>query len=246
MFPIRDHNPSGMQPFVTQLLIAANVLIFLSYQLTLEEWQIYEIFAHWGLIPARIAYGEGYHTLFTHMFLHAGWMHIIGNMLFLWIFGDNLEERMGRLRFLAFYLAGGLAAAALQLIVDWGSMAPMVGASGAVAGVMGGYLLLFPRARVDVFLFFIIFFRIQPLPTWAVLGFWFGLQIFSGLSTPTEAASTAYWAHVGGFVAGLVLTLPLLRRLGGRSYWSQTHGAPPHPEARYALAQSRIPKVPRR
>lgn len=245
MFPIRDHNPSGSTPIITLALIAANVLIFLAYQ-TLSEDQIFRVYVDWGLIPARVIAGEGYVTLFTHMFLHDGWMHIIGNMLFLWIFGDNLEDRMGKLPFLLFYLCSGLAAAALQIGFDWGSFTVMVGASGAVAGVMGGYLLLFPRARVDVVLFFVIFFRVFVLRAWIVLGLWFGLQLFSGFSTPGEGGGVAYWAHIGGFIAGLVMTWPLLMRLGGRGFWQMNHGEPPHPAAKYPLGQSRIPKVPRR
>lgn len=245
MFPIRDHNPSGSWPLITILLIAANVATFLSYQ-SLPEARIYRLFMEYGLVPARILQGEGYFTLFTHMFHHAGWMHLIGNMLFLWIFGDNLEDRMGKLPFLLFYLCSGLAAAALQIFFDGGTHTPMVGASGAVAGVMGGYLLLFPRARVDVVLFFIIFFRVFALKAWIVLGLWFGLQLFSGFSTPGEGGGVAYWAHIGGFLAGIVMTWPLLMRLGGRAFWDSTHGEPPHPAATYPLAQSRIPKVPRR
>jgi membrane associated rhomboid family serine protease len=173
-------------------------------------------------------------------------MHIIGNMLFLWIFGDNLEDEMGHLGFLLFYLASGLAAAALQIAADPGSGVPMVGASGAVAGVMGGYLLMFPKARVDVLLFFIIFFRVFALKAWIVLGLWFALQLFSGFSTPTEGGGVAYWAHVGGFLAGLAMALPIWLRRGARSFWAQTNGQPPHPEARYPLQKSSIPRVPRR
>lgn len=246
MFPIRDHNPSGGTPYVTLALIAANVLVFLGYYTTLEGWPLMRFFMEWGLVPVRVIHGEGYAGLITHMFLHGGWMHLIGNMLFLWIFGDNLEEEMGRFRFLLFYLAAGLAAAALQIAADPASPVPMVGASGAVAGVMGGYLLLYPKARVDVLLFFLIFFRVFALRAWIVLGLWFGLQLFSGFSTPTDGGDVAYWAHIGGFVAGLVLTLPVWLRRGGFGYWQRTHGEPPHPEAKYPLQQSRVPRVPRR
>ena len=246
MFPIRDHNPSGGTPYVTLALIAANVLVFLGYYTTLDGWPLMRFFMEWGLVPERLAQGEGYPTLITHMFLHGGWMHLIGNMLFLWIFGDNLEEEMGRIGFLLFYLGSGLAAAALQIAADPGSGVPMVGASGAVAGVMGGYLLFYPKARVDVLLFFVIFFRVFALRAWTVLGLWFALQLFSGFSTPTEDGGVAYWAHIGGFLAGLVLALPVWLRRGGSGYWARTHGEPPHPEAKYPMQQSRIPRVPRR
>lgn len=246
MFPIRDHNPSGRTPFVTFALIALNAVVFLGYWLTLPEFQIDRFFTEWGLVPARLTQAEGLPTLFTSMFLHAGWMHIIGNMLFLWIFGDNLEDEMGHAGFLAFYLASGLAAALAQTAMDPGSAIPMVGASGAIAGVMGGYLLLFPKARVDVLFIFIIFFRIFAIPAWIVLGVWFGLQLFSGFSTPADMGGVAYWAHAGGFAGGLVLTLPAFLRRGGKGYWSQTEGHPPHPEASYPLSRSSIPRVPRR
>ncbi len=247
MFPIRDHNPSGSTPHVTRLLIGLNVVIFLGYWFGLgSNAAIARFFMDWGLVPARIVYGEGYATFLTSMFLHGGWMHLAGNMLFLHVFGDNMEDRMGHGRFLVFYLCAGVAAALAQLLADPASVAPMVGASGAIAGVLGGYLLLYPKARVDVLFIFIVFFKVFPIPAWIVLGVWFALQLFSGATTPTEAGGVAYWAHVGGFVAGLVLTLPTFRRLGGARFWAATAGAPPHPEAVYPLAQSRVPRVVRR
>ena len=246
MFPIRDHNPSGGTPFVTFALIAINIGVFVWYTATLSEAGINRFIFDWGLIPARLMYGEGYQTILTHMFLHGGWMHLAGNMLFLWIFGDNLEDEMGHGGFLVFYLLAGFAAAGLQTYMDLNSVIPMVGASGAIAGVMGGYLLLFPKARVDVLFIFIIIFRIFPIPAWIVLSIWFGLQVFSGVSTPTDAGGVAYWAHAGGFVAGLVLTLPAWFRRGAESYWKRTGGHPPHPEAEYPLSQSSVPRVPRR
>ena len=246
MFPIRDHNPSGRRPYVTFTLIAINALIFLAYWPGGSEMQINQVFFDWGLIPGRLTEGEGFATLISSMFLHAGWMHILGNMLFLWIFGDNLEDEMGHGGFLIFYLLSGLAAAFAQTAMDAASPIPMVGASGAIAGVMGGYLLLFPKARVDVLFIFIIFFRIFAIPAWIVLGVWFGLQLFSGLSTPTDMGGVAYWAHAGGFAGGLILGLPALLRRGGKAYWARTKGHPPHPEASYPLSRSSIPRVPRR
>jgi membrane associated rhomboid family serine protease len=244
MFPIRDHNPSGRTPYVTWALVAVNVVVFLSYWPFLPtERALAFFYDRWGLVPVYIVHGVELHGLLTSMFLHGGWLHLAGNMLFLWIFGDNLEDRMGHLPFLAFYLVAGLAAGALQIAADPSSRIPMVGASGAIAGVMGGYLLLFPRARVDVFVFFIIFFRIFPVPAWLMLGFWFALQLFNGVMTPTDQGGVAHWAHAGGFAAGLVLALPLWLRLGGPAFWSRTHGHPPHPDATYR--QSRIPVVRR-
>ena len=205
MFPIRDHNPSGRVPYVTYALIAANVAIFLSYWLTLDEQGLYAFFYTWGMVPAFISEGLGLPGLLTHMFLHGGWMHLAGNMLFLFIYGDNMEGEMGHGRFALFYIASGLAAAGLQYGVAPWSEVPMVGASGAIAGVMGGYLLLFPRARIDVLIIIVIFFRIFPVPAWAVLGLWFVLQVFNGAVTPTDGGGVAYLAHIGGFVAGLLL-----------------------------------------
>jgi membrane associated rhomboid family serine protease len=246
MFPIRDHNPSGRTPYVTWALIAANVAIFLAYWPFLQTDRAQMVFYdNWGLVPLYVIHGQDWHGLLTSMFLHGGWLHLGGNMLFLWIFGDNMEDRMGHLPFAAFYIAAGLAAGALQIAADPYSRIPMVGASGAIAGVMGGYLLLFPKARVDVFFFFIVFFRIFPIRAWIVLGLWFGLQVVNGLNTPDGMGGVAHWAHAGGFVAGLVLALPLWLRLGGPAFWNRTHGHPPHPDATYALNRTRVPRVGR-
>ncbi|HDR28586.1 rhomboid family intramembrane serine protease [Rhodovulum sp.] len=245
MFPLRDHNPSTTTPYVVHALIAANVIVFLSYWgLFANPVALDRFFMDWALIPAAISEGMHLHGLFTSMFLHGGLLHLGGNMLFLWIFGDNLEEEFGHLGFLAFYLAGGLAAGLAQYVTAPYSTVPMVGASGAIAAVMGGYLLLFPRARVDILLFLIIIIRILPVPAWLMLGLWFGLQLFAGVSTPSDAGGVAYWAHTGGFVAGLALTLPLWLRRGGPGFWARTHGHPPHPEARYR--PTTIPPVRRR
>lgn len=246
MFPIRDHNPSGRTPYVTIALIAVNILVFLGYFLGLTEYQLGEFFWTWGLVPARFLSGDGLWTIFTSMFLHGGWFHLAGNMLFLWIYGDNLEEEMGHGGFLLFYLASGVVAGLAQALPDPGSLIPMVGASGAIAGVMGGYLLLFPKAKVDVLFIIVILIRIVPIPAFLMLGLWFGMQLIGGVSTPSDMGGVAYWAHAGGFVAGGVLALPLWLRLGGPAFWGRTQGAPPHPEAAYALSRSAIPRVPRR
>ncbi len=222
MFPIRDHNPSRSAPVVTVALIAINVAVFALTAPLLGEPRF---MAQWALIPAFSAPW----TFVTSQFLHGGILHLGGNMLFLWIFGDNLEDRMGRAGFLAFYLLSGVAAALAQVLPDPGSTIPMVGASGAIAGVMGGYLLLFPRARVDVLLIFIVFVKIVPVRAWAVLAIWFGFQLLSGATSPIEAGGVAYWAHAGGFVAGLVLAVPVWLRLGGPAFWRHGPGLPPHP-----------------
>lgn len=247
MFPIRDHNPSGRKPYVTYALILLNCAVFLSYWLSLpSEMAINYFFFQWGLVPENLVRGEGWVTLLSSMFLHGGWMHIIGNMWFLWIFGDNLEDEMGHGGFFLFYLLSGLAAAAGQVAAAPYSPVPMIGASGAIAGVMGGYLLLFPKARVDVLFIIVIFFRIFAIPAWIVLGVWFGLQLFSGVSSPIAGGGVAYWAHAGGFVGGLLLALPAWLRRGGQEYWRKTAGHPPHPETEYPLGRSSLPKIPRR
>jgi membrane associated rhomboid family serine protease len=242
MFPIRDHNPSLRTPYVTWALIAINVAIFLGYWSVLSnDRALAHFFFDWGLVPAA-ARPE---TLITSMFLHGGLMHLGGNMLFLWVFGDNLEDLMGHLGFLLFYLAGGLAAAGAQFASDPASTVPMVGASGAIAGVMGGYLLLYPRARVDILIFLVIIIRVIPVPAWIVLGAWFGIQIIQGTVTPNDAGGVAYWAHAGGFIAGLILTLPVWFRRGATGFWQRTKGHPPHPDAEYRWVRTNVPRVHR-
>ena len=246
MFPIRDHNPSGRTPYVVYALIGINVLVFLSYAGILGDQRALTYFFYdWALIPARVEAGSGYYTYITSMFLHGGFMHIAGNMLFLWIFGDNLEDEMGHLGFLLFYLAAGIGAGLIHVYTAQGSVVPTVGASGAIAGVMGGYLLLFPKARVDVLLILIVIFRIIPIPAFVVLAVWFVLQFAGSVGADPNVGGVAYWAHTSGFIAGFLLTIPLWLRRGGPAFWNRTHGHPDHPEARYARGPSRIPKVPR-
>ncbi len=244
MFPIRDHNPSRRTPYVTLALIALNVAMFLSGLALIQTDRALALFYYdYALLPVRLSNGENYAALVTSVFLHGGWMHLAGNMLFLWIFGDNLEDEMGHLPFLAFYLACGICASLAQVAADPASQIPTVGASGAIAGVMGGYLLLFPKARVDILLFFVVFFRIIPVPAWIMLGLWFVIQLFSGINTDTSNGGVAYWAHAGGFVIGFLGTVPLWLKRGGTLFWRQTHGHPPHPEAHYK--RSSVPLVRR-
>lgn len=246
MFPIRDHNPSGRTPYVVYTLMALNIAVFL---LTLgimnDDPALIELYTRYAILPARITAGEGFETLVTSVFLHAGLMHLAGNMLFLWIFGDNLEDEMGHLMFLGFYLLGGVGAGFVHVLSAPNSMVPTIGASGAIAAVMGGYLLLFPRAKVDILLILIVFFKVFPIPAWVMLGLWFAMQFLGGIGSDPETGGVAYWAHAGGFIVGLVLTLPLWLKRGGPRFWNRTHGAPPHPEAKYKLSPTRIPRVPR-
>ncbi|MEL6799001.1 MAG: rhomboid family intramembrane serine protease [Pseudomonadota bacterium] len=245
MLPIRDHNPSERTPYITYTLIAINVIVFLSYwPLFQDPRALAAFFDTYGLVPRDS--GDEELTYVTSMFLHGGLMHIGGNMLFLFIFGDNLEDEMGHLPFLGFYLAGGIGAALFQVMADPGSPVPMVGASGAIAGVMGGYLLLFPKARVDILLILIIIFRVFPVPAWVMLGLWFGLQLFNGLGATPGTGGVAYWAHAGGFIVGFLLTIPIWLKRGGTAFWRRTEGHPPHPEARYRMVRTSVPTTRRR
>ena len=247
MFPIRDHNPSRSTPWVTWALIAANIAIYLwglVFVRTVD--QQYDLLYCCAMIPARISQGENYISLLTSAFLHGGLFHVLGNMLFLWIFGDNLEDEMGHGTFLAFYLAAATGAGLAQWAAAPWSPVPMVGASGAVAGVMGGYLLLYPRAKVDILLILIVFVRIFPVPAWLMLGLWFGFQVINGFTQNAWDSGVAHWAHAGGFVVGFVLTLPLFLRRGGKAFWSRTEGHPPHPPAPDPFGPSSVPRIPRR
>lgn len=247
MFPIRDHNPSGRVPYVTYALMAANIGIFLSYVgLFNDPNSINRFFYDWAMIPARLSVGNGYYTALSSMFLHGGWMHLLGNMLFLYIYGDNIEDEMGHGPYALFYLASGLAAGLIHVLSAPYSQVPTVGASGAIAGVMGGYLLLFPKARVDILIFIIFYVRILPIPAWIVLMVWFGMQVVGGVGADPTLGGVAYWAHLGGFAAGLALAVPVWLRRGGPQYWQRTDGRPPHPEARYRIVESSIPKAGRR
>ncbi len=248
MFPIRDHNPSGRTPWVTYALIPLNLVVFASYfAYFADEARLTAFFDRWAMIPSRISAGAGFETIFTSMFLHGGLLHIGGNMLFLWIFGDNLEDAFGHLGFLLFYLACGVVAAATQIWPTPYSNVPMVGASGAIAGVMGAYLLLFPRARVDVLVVLIIILRMITLPAWVMLGLWFAIQLAGSWSSfGVSQGGVAHLAHTGGFAAGVLLALPWWLRQGGPAFWRRTHGAPPHPETPVSTRESPIPTVRRR
>lgn len=248
MFPIRDHNPSGRVPYVTYILMAANIGIFLSYVPILsDERALYAFYNAYALVPARIGAGHGFEGLLFSMFLHGGWVHLAGNMLFLWIYGDNIEDEMGHLPYFIFYLITGVAAGLTQVAVEPSSVVPMVGASGAIAGVMGAYLLLYPKAKVDILVIFIVFFRIFPIPAWILLMLWFGMQFLGGIAADPNQGGTAYWAHAGGFVAGILGALPFWLKRGGVTFWKRNDYHPPHPEATYpAINMSRIPKIKRK
>ncbi len=246
MFPIRDHNPSTGTPYVTWSLIALNVAIYLWMVVALDTGEdLARLYYGWAMIPARITAFENPISLVSSLFLHGGLFHLAGNMLFLFIFGDNMEEQLGHGGFAGFYVASGVAANLVQLGSEPFSIVPTIGASGAIAGVMGGYLLLFPRARIDILIFLIVFIRLIPVPAWLVLAVWFGMQLLGGIGTDPETGGIAYWAHAGGFAAGLAFAVPLWLRRGGPAFWSRTHGLPPHDPAP-PLGRSNIPVVRKR
>ncbi len=207
MIPIRDHNPSGIKPRVTQALIAVNIAVFVYSNLILKGAAHNQFIFDWALIPFRLHFGARYDTLITAMFLHGGWLHIGGNVLFLWIFGDNVEARLGPWRYLGFYLLCGIIAGYAQYLHDPLGRYTVIGASGAIAGILGAYLRLYPKARVDVFFFFVIFWKTIPIPAWVVLGAWIGFQLYDGVLYPNTNDPVAYWEHIGGFAAGLILSL---------------------------------------
>lgn len=245
MFPIRDHNPSGRTPYVVYALIAINIVVYIATLNLMSDNRAAHFFlTEWALIPENITAGNNFQTLISTQFMHGGFLHLFGNMLFLWIFGDNLEDEMGHLGFLAFYLSAGVGAGLIYVATAPHSVVPTVGASGAIAGVLGGYLLLFPKAKVDILLILIVFFRVFVIPAWVALLVWLALQLFGSVGADPNAGGVAYWAHIGGFAVGMLLTLPLWLKRGGTAFWSRTQGRPPHPEHEYS--PSRIPRIGRK
>jgi membrane associated rhomboid family serine protease len=220
VIPLRDDNPSGTPQIVTIVFIVMCVLVFL-WQLSFGAQGGQRIVYALGVVPASLL-GQGqlpaelslvppWMTVFTSMFMHGGWMHLIGNMLYLWIFGDNVEDSMGHGRFVVFYLLCGIAAVLAQALPDPSSTIPMVGASGAISGVLGAYLLLFPHARVLVAIPLGFFLHTMRIPAGLVLVLWFGLQLFSSAMAQPGQGGVAFRAHIGGFIAGMIL-IPLFKQ----------------------------------
>ena len=217
MFPIRDSQPSYSKPVITVLIIVINLLVFL-FEFSLDPYTLNAFIATYGLVPDQFHFS----AIFTSMFLHGGWLHVLGNMWFLWIFGDNIEDILGHDKYLLFYLVCGVAAAISQTFLNPFSRVPMVGASGAIAGVMGAYLVKFPRAQIRTLVTLFVFFFLTDVPAWAMLIYWFVIQLFSGVgsiasSQYTQGGGTAFFAHVGGFVTGIVL----IKVLGTREPYSR-------------------------
>ncbi len=222
MFPIGDDNPQINIPYATYLLIALNVCAWLLLQGMGAGEQLQASVCHFGLIPADLfgalvdptqrmcpyGSGSGWLGVLSSMFMHGSWMHIIGNMWFLWVFGDNVEDAMGSVRFLIFYLLSGLCAAAAQVAIEPGSGIPMVGASGAIGGVMGAYIMLYPRVKVRMLVILVIIFTTFRVPAFAMLGYWIVVQLIGGLSSfGASGGGVAFWAHIGGFIGGALLVL---------------------------------------
>lgn len=220
MFPVHDDNPVGRIPFLTVGLIAACVLAFL-WQRSLGDQGPIAAYAL-GVIPAvlfehkvlpdELIVVPPWATVFTSMFLHGGWMHLLGNMLYLWVFGKNVEDAMGHIRFLLFYLACGVVAVLAQALPEPDSTIPMIGASGAISGLLGAYLLLYPHARVLVVLPIGFYLHTMRIAAYWVLGLWFGMQVVSTLLTDSSEGGVAFGAHIGGFLAGMVLVALFKRR----------------------------------
>ena len=231
MIPLKDANPTSRTPVVTLGLIVACVAVFL-YQLSLAtsrggEAPLEGFVTRWGVVPVELVaalnagalFSQETATLVTSQFLHGGLLHIGGNMLYLWIFGNNVEDRFGRLRFLAFYLVGGIVAAFTQVAFDPSSPVPTIGASGAIAAVLGAYLILYPQARVTTAIFLVFFYQLINVPAVVVLVFWFLIQLFNGVGSlgadmATSAGGVATFAHIGGFVFGAIVGL-IVKTLGG-------------------------------
>ncbi|OGU28711.1 MAG: rhomboid family intramembrane serine protease [Ignavibacteria bacterium GWA2_55_11] len=219
MIPLKDRNPTRHFPYVNIALIGLNILAFL-WELSAAQ-NLPSLFEQYAVIPARITFSwesgigvmPALATFFSAMFLHGGWLHLLGNMLYLWVFGDNVEDKLGHVRYVVFYFVCGIAATLVHVVIEPGSGVPTVGASGAISGVLAAYLLLFPRARVVTLIPVFIFLQVAELPALIVLGFWFVLQFFNGLLSlgmnTAGMGGVAWWAHIGGFAAGFLLVIPL-------------------------------------
>lgn len=217
MLPLYDLNPTRRVPYVTYILIGINALVFLG-QLTLSQRDLTQVFLTQAIVPASVSSQpfsvDTFLDFVRSMFFHGGWAHILGNMLYLWIFGDNVEDRLGKILYVIFYFACGFAAGIAQVLIDPRSPIPLVGASGAIAGVLGAYLVLFPGVRVRGLILLGYFSQLTEIPALYVLGFWFVMQLFSGvtsLGVDTQSGGVAFFAHIGGFVFGAALAWIFVR-----------------------------------
>jgi membrane associated rhomboid family serine protease len=221
MFPLYDENPSKTFPFITISLIIINIGIFIK-ELSLGS-NLHQFIQQYALIPFNITNGYGYITLITSMFIHGGFFHVLGNMLYLWIFGNNIEDTLGHSKFVLFYILSGLGGALGQIIVSPNSQIPIIGASGAVAGVLAAYLILFPTARIATLVPIFLFLQVIRLPAIIVIGFWIVIQFLNGIAVINGQAAgasggVAWFAHIGGFLMGTILILILPKKRKRRSY----------------------------
>jgi membrane associated rhomboid family serine protease len=230
MIPLKSEEPRRSLPIVTIILIVANLVIFF-YQLSLPPRAANALVSSLGIVPVRAErmlvhpmgrIGPALVPLVTSMFLHGGWLHVLGNMLFLWVFGGNVEDRLGHLRYLGFYLICGIGSGLVHILANWGSALPTIGASGAISGVMGAYIVMFPRSRVLTLVPLIIFFFTFRLPAVLILGYWFVIQFLSGISSlgDIDQGGVAWWAHVGGFLLGAFLVWGVRQSRSRPSYYS--------------------------
>lgn len=215
MLPLSDDNRGRRsQPIVTWVLIVLNVLVY-AYQWTLSDMENWKFMMDWAVVPDEVSSGTQLHTLVTSAFLHGSWFHLGSNMLFLWIFGDNVEDVLGHVKYIGFYIATAIAASLAQTLIDMDSTVPMVGASGAISGLLAAYIVLFPHGRIRTLLTLGVFITITMLPAWIMIGYWFVLQVISGLamySSDATGGGVAFFAHIGGFVAGFLLVRPLANK----------------------------------
>ena len=211
MIPLRDTQPSYTFPFVTVAIIALNVLAFL-YEFTMDPYEFNFFIAHHGVIPARLQWVD----VLTSIFLHGGWLHLIGNMWFLWIYGDNVEDILGHAQYLVFYLLCGLAATMVHVVFNADSRVPTIGASGAIAGVMGAYVVKFPHSKITTLVLVVVFITTMEIPAYLILLYWFVIQFFSGVGSMGHShlsqGGVAWFAHIGGFLAGVALILVMRTR----------------------------------
>ena len=227
MIPLKDDNPTSSRPIVTYFLIGLCVLVFFM-QLGSQSYQTGQLFYSYGLIPS-VLMGHNqlpmdlytvpaFATIFTSMFIHGGWMHLIGNMLYMWIFADNIEDDLGTLNFVIFYLICGIGAAMSQVLMDINSQIPMIGASGAIGGVLGAYLINYPNTKVLVLIPFGFFSQLIKIRALYVLGFWFVLQFINSFLSSSSGGGVAYAAHIGGFISGVILILFFNKKINKKNY----------------------------
>ncbi len=214
MLPLYDENPTRNFPVLIITIMSANILVFL-WGLSVLPADMNMVYYEFGMIPIDVSQSplRGTPTIISSMFLHGGFLHLAGNMLYLWIFGNNIEDVLGKFRFILFYFVCGAIAAFCHVVINPDSNIPMIGASGAIAGILGGYMVLFPKAKVKTLIFLGFFITIIRIPALVLLLLWMGLQVFNSMAMSAESGGVAWFAHIGGFIAGMVLILPFKNKI---------------------------------